>query len=182
MGPIISLFWSLCLMRVGPEQVPTVKPFVALVTLGFVFINLLIIALAGRGIVQAFGNLLVWFAVVVGGLYFLLSFKGLLHRFTATYTAILGQDIMITIISSPFVFLLLSGGEQSSTAGLASGALLFFYGWSLLVSGFILHRALNVGMLLGFFTAFALYLCSHFVEAMLFMPQTMTALEPPPPQ
>lgn len=181
MGPIIRLFWLLCLMRVGPEQVPTVKPFVVLVTVGFVVTNLVIIALAGGEVPQALGNLSVWFAVVVGGLYFLLAFKGMLHRFTATYTAILGQDIMITIISSPFVFLLLLG-DGGSAKEFASGALLFFYGWSLLITGFILHRAMNVSLLLGFFIAFALFFSSQFVDAMLFMPQEATNMEPPPLQ
>ena len=42
MQSIISLFWNLCLLRTGPEQMPTVGVFVGLVLLVNVVVSTLV--------------------------------------------------------------------------------------------------------------------------------------------
>ena len=157
---LINQLWKLCLFRSGPADLPASSFLLALlfamnavITIGFnltfnqasVFttITAVIVALASNA-------LLIW------GLLHLLN---LANRFTQTFSAILGVDIIITFITSFFAMFVYKDGQPDPT----SPATLFIFGlfiWTLAVYAFIFHKALNIHMFLATFIAFFMLLFS----------------------
>lgn len=169
MPAIISLFWNLCLLRTGPERMPTVGAFVALVLIANILVSTLVAlsAPAEPTLLQALSIPIVGAAVLAGGTLLVLRLKQLGHRFTATFTALLGADIIITTLSWPLL-LLASPTPEGPASGfdwiliMAQLALVF---WWVTIAGFIFSRALEVPMPQGVAVAVFVILASLIVTA-----------------
>lgn len=172
MRPILELFRDLCLLRIGPERMPTAGLFVLLV----VFANLAVSTLVaitspfGTALMDAIAAPVISAAVLATATWLLLLMRGHGERFTATFTALLGADLVITTLSWPLVLLMRPtpdpGGFQFLLT-LAQFALLF---WWIRISGFIFTRALEVGRLQGIAMAVFVVLATLIVTASLFPP------------
>lgn len=167
MQPIISLFWNLCLLRSGPEQVPTVGVFVGLVLIVNVLVSTLVAlsAPAELSLLQAVSIPVVAATVLAAGTLLMLSLKNLSHRFTATITALLGADIVITTLHLPLLLVAEPSGEPPFSVLewlliLAQLALIF---WWVTIAGFIFSRALTVPMPQGVALAVFVILASFMV-------------------
>ncbi|MEE4361663.1 MAG: hypothetical protein V2I63_09085 [Pseudomonadales bacterium] len=149
MRPVLELFWSLCTFRSGPERMPTASLFVILVVAS----NLLVsmgVALSAPGIrsfMAAVSLPVVMAAVLAVTVWTALQIRGVPARFTATFTALMGADAMITAMQWPL--LVLAGTpEAPPAAGIATLlflATLGLFAWWIAILGFVLSRALMVG-------------------------------------
>jgi len=169
MQSIISLFWNLCLLRTGPERMPTVGVFVGLVLLFNVVISTLVAlsAPAEPSLLQALSIPTVAAAVLAGSTLLVLRLKNVGHRFTATITALLGADIVITALSWPLLLIAdpTPGGPVSGFDWLLIMAQLALVFWWVAIAGFIFSRALTVPMPQGVAVAVFVILASLMVTA-----------------
>jgi hypothetical protein len=160
MRSIVHLFWQICLLRQSPAQVPSEGWFVAVVVIANLLCSLLVsLGYGGDADVITIANSIVVAQAVTALLVFLaLSLRGLGARFVTTVTAWFGCDLIITAcfglvlpvtsVLGPFVL---------------SMVFLVFLIWSVAVSGFILHRALEVQLAIGIGVAMGISLLSAMV-------------------
>lgn len=157
MRSIVNLFWQICLLRQSPARVPTAGWFVTLVIVA----NLLCSVLVSMSFVDEAGLLAIVNSSVVAQattallVLLALSLKGLGARFVTTVTAWFGCDLIITAC---FALLLPLGSLLGPFV--ISVAFLAFLIWSVAVSGFILHRALEVQLAIGIGIAMGISLLS----------------------
>lgn len=150
MKAIVQLYWQICRMKAGPEQVPAAAALTALTLLVYALINFvarvgigeLSVAYAGVSFLVITGF---WAALV----YSVLTFKRLGSRFQQTFTAALGTDVVLSCLSLPLVIIAGRFPEESPIVSLAAAFWLVIFIWDVLVKGFIFHRAFNVSPLLG---------------------------------
>lgn len=153
MATVIKLFWNMCLLRVGPELVPARLWFIGPVIVAHVAINVLWLdlALPTLSFALALNMALINLAVVAAASWFALYIRQHEERFPATLGAVAGAETLLMAVLI-VAYGLTSGIVQQAVLG---GFLL----WSVVVVGFILHRALSckpwLGMLLSLGLAFA---------------------------
>jgi hypothetical protein len=157
MKAVINLFWQICLMRQSPGSVPTQSWFVAAVLLANAAASIALSLALGSGEHPVSVAAEVAAGLAASGLLVFLAcyLREVPGRFTATFTAILGCDLIITALYAMLLPL-----AQLFGVAAASVALLVFIVWSVSVVGFILHRALNTHLAVGVITAFGISLIS----------------------
>ena len=152
MATVIKLFWNICLLRVGPELVPTRAWFIGAILLAHLAAHVLWfdIAMPGLGIELALNAALINLAVTASFGWFALYIRHHEDRFPATLGAAAGAETLL-IGALMVAYGLTSGPFQQSV-------LWGFTLWGLVVVGFILHRALSckpwLGMVLSLAMAF----------------------------
>ncbi len=162
MRSLFIVFINIMLLRRGPELVPTQSWFVGAVAItnfltSYVVSNHVGAVLSSTALAA---SLLVTMATLSAVVFGALHFRGFDRRFPATITAMFGCDLIFTVLVG--ALMLLAGGVQSPLGG----GLLFLIGiWSIAVNGFILHRAMEVsvmiGILIAFFTAMLGFMLSN---------------------
>lgn len=180
MKAIVDLFWNLCLLRVGPEQMPTANLFVVTVLAA----NLLVSALVGltspigNSVATALSAPVISAAVLASGTWLMLQAKGVPQRFTATLTALLGADVLITAFNWPLIMLMRPGAEPDGMQfllGIGQFALIF---WWVTISGFVFARALEVSRTQGVAVAVFIVLATLIITFSIFPP---VPVDPGPP-
>ena len=150
MTAVLKLFWSICLLRHGPETVSTHNGFVCLLVAAELALSVFQLNVASPALATmlAFNLALLNLAVVASIIWFALYIRRLEARFPATLAAVLGTGL---VINAAFLvgYGLTSGIVQQSWYWLC-------YAWGIVVAGFILHRALSCklwgGILLSLLT------------------------------
>lgn len=180
MKAIVDLFWNLCLLRVGPERMPTASLFVVLVLVTNLLVSALVALSApgGNDVATALSAPVVSAAVLASGTWLMLQAKGVPQRFTATLTALLGADVFITALSWPLILLMRPGAEPDGVQillGLGQFALIF---WWVTISGFVFARALEVSRTQGVAVAVFIVLATLIVTFSIFPP---VPVDPGPP-
>ncbi|MCY4451077.1 MAG: hypothetical protein OXC01_03920 [Immundisolibacterales bacterium] len=155
----------MCLLRVAPQDLPASSLLLALAIaahagLGTV-VSLLYVPFSTALGVSVTGT------VLLGVLaYALLSFRGLVARFSQTYAALAGTGAVLEAVALPIVAVL--DGTSSSDAPSATGVLrtvpwLALLVWSWVVSGHILRHALSVHITAGIGISMAFFWLSAVV-------------------
>ena len=161
---VVTLFWNICILRAGPESVPTRVWF----AVALLFLDLAVALLYHRFVyspepegltaMQALAVSLVSIAIIAVVTRSVLSLRKLDGRFLATLTALIGTDLLISVLS-------LVASQLSKLVGLspdiATGILQI---WGIVVWGFIYQRAFNTTLLLGIVIAFGVGLLALLVS------------------
>ena len=168
---IAQPFFHICLLRLGPQDLPA-SP---------VLLGLAVAAHAGLGTLVAalYYPTLTAIAVSVTGTaligvlaWALLSARGRLERFSQTYAAFAGTGAVLEAIALPLATLLETRdppGTAPSTAGvLLTLAWLGLLVWSWVVSGHILRHALAVHLTAGIGISMAFFWLSALLVHQLF--------------
>lgn len=146
MHDLMVAWRDLCLLRIGPQDMPYAPALLGALIVG----NVLLAVLAGIAVGSAGTALLgslVSMAVGLGVLYALLSMRHIHARFVQAGTAILAAALLFGVLSLPAQILLtpmptdLSALTQWQRIGLLLGAALGL--WSLAVAAHIYRHALN---------------------------------------
>lgn len=180
MRAVVELLLNLCLLRVGPERMPTAGIFVGLVLAADLLLSWLVIITAGvfTDPLLPVYQWVVHSAVLASGVYLILQFRGLSARFTRTFTAIIGGDLVVTAVQWPIVAAVDPDGPQT----LALVLLLTLQVWWLTIVGFILSRALDASRAQGLAIAIFLWLVTLIViDAALPTPPSAEARPPASP-
>jgi hypothetical protein len=157
MKVVVQLFWQICLLRQGPEQVPTQNWFITAVVGANIACSLTLSLLldASSGFLSVLTRLVVTQATNAALVWLALFLREHGNRFPATVTALFGCDLIITACFAtlvPFVSIIGEGGSTFIFLG--------FMLWSVAVSGFIMHRALSVPLGIGILIAVGMMVLS----------------------
>ena len=143
MTDVLRLFVNICLLRTGPEAVPTQAWFLGALVAALVSVDVFLMHLARPDVATTVSlNLaLIGVAVSAAVTWFVLHVRHFESRFPATFGAIAGTKLLI-------------GGLLWLLYSIASGVVLQSAStaltlWSIVVTGFILHRALSCRLALG---------------------------------
>lgn len=169
MRALWSLFWQICQLRRGPEDVPYSVQLLGLLTV------LDLAAGIGGQLLAApekvrIAVLLALVALAMDALVLwgLLRFKHLQARWVQGLTTIYGIDLLLSLLALPFTVLSLMVEPRSALIGFVVIAQMLLVGWNIGLRGFVFHRALNIGMLQGNMLSLALFLLYIFVSIHLF--------------
>lgn len=174
MKALWSLFWSVCQMRRGPEDMPYSPGLLLLVLL----LNLLL----GLGIqwlsepvapLVALGIALLAVGIDAVALWLLLAFKHFELRYVQGLTTIYGVDLLLGSLALPLVLLGVVAGHTPWLAAVVVGQMLLV-GWNLGVRGFVYHRTLEIGIFQANMLSLTLFLLHIFLAAKLF-PELLAA-------
>jgi hypothetical protein len=150
MNSILSLFWNIATFRTGPDAVPANRFLLIGVVVADALISLIAqILLNATTPLKAATAVTLNLATLMVLVYMLLSLLNLAPRFVQTVGALIGTDILLTVISVAGLLLAMQVGELLSS--IVSVATLF---WTLAVFGFIFHKAMNMHIGLGIALAF----------------------------
>lgn len=169
MKALWSSFWSLCLLRRGPEDLPRSLLLLLLVlvldmALGMgsqllgpstpLFEAMVVTLLAGCSD-----------ALVLWGL---LLFKQRPGRYRQSLIAIYGSDFLLGLLVLPLLVAGVLLPEKTPWIAAVVFAQMLVVGWSLGVRGFIYHRSLNVGIFQGNMLSLTLFFLNIFIVAKIF--------------
>lgn len=149
MKPILLLYWRICRLTAGPEDVPFSGELLAVTLLLWMLLQALLAPLqAGLSWLQAISAQLLGLAILVVVTLTLLQFKNVGGRAVQSLAALAGIDLILGLFGLP---LLLLSGWTPVVQEQAWYQVLFFLllCWQLLAQGHVFHRALNVGPVLG---------------------------------
>ncbi len=151
MVAVLRLFWGICLLRLGPELVPTRTWFLCALVAGQLALAAVRQAVVWPGLstALAINVALIAVAVIACITWFALYVRNFEVRFPATLGAIMGTSLVIEV-----AFLAAYG---ITTGVFREGALWLFLLWEITVVGFILHRALSCKLWVGVLLAVATY-------------------------
>lgn len=168
-------FVEMCLLRLGPQDLPA-SPFLLGVSVAaYVGLGVLVTALHYPFLtavaISVTGTLI--FGLLA---YALLSVRGVAGRFFQTGAALAGTGAVLEAVALPLVALLEAGepaADAGSRAGSGAGAILVipwlaFLVWSWVVGGHILRHALSVRLPAGIGLSIALFWLSTLVIHQLF--------------
>jgi len=152
-------FLQICLLRVGPERVPSNTRVVASI-FGLYFVIAMVsliftrpdIALAIKALIIIIG-----FAIEAGLIFALLLFKSMSQRYLSTLGALLGTNALLLISLMPLEALAYSLEEGLVVDILITLENIIFFWW-LLIVGFLLHRSAGISILQGTMIAFLIEL------------------------
>ena len=166
---IAGYFWQMCLLRKGPEQLPSSGFATGVVLLVYILIALPIAGLMmpGQTVSKVAGTVAIGIILQAVITLLLLQFKKMPHRFRATWCALLGTNTVMLLITQPFNFIILQSGSETM-ALVANSVTWVCLGWWLAIAGHIYHRAANIGIFLGSALAFMIELLGIIIVLRLF--------------
>lgn len=164
---VVNLFLNICLLRHGPESVPTQTWFLlALIAADVVIGGAGFALLADVPLSLALGTPILGLAVLGSLTWFGLYVRDFGERFPPTFAALVGCEVLISVPMLPTLAVLMTWPIVQGTFALA------FQIWQIVVNGFILGRALDTTLRVGILVAFGMWLIAIVV---------LQATLPPPP-
>lgn len=174
MKALWTLFWSVCLMRRAPDELPYSLPLLAVAAMLTLALGITTQFLAGGApAVAAVTTVLLAAVFDVLVLWALLAFKRQELLYVQALTALFGADFVLGLFAIPLVLLGRLLGESPLVAVVVFGQMLLV-GWNLGVRGFIYHRSAQIGIFQGNMLALTLFLLNIFVAVKLF-PELLAA-------
>ncbi|MDE0190664.1 MAG: hypothetical protein OXQ90_04845 [Gammaproteobacteria bacterium] len=157
MTAVLRLFWNICLLRDGPETVPTHTWFLVSLIATELAMGVVLSAVLSPDLSFAlwFNLALINLAVTASIVWFALYLRNCEPRFPATLGAILGTEVLIDAVGA------LALSATSGVAQTTTGWILTL--WSVAVIGFILHRALATRLWVGILLSFSIGVLGTFV-------------------
>ncbi len=152
MQPLLILFWRICRLQKGPEDVPASTALFVQLLLLSLFLDLVSTRL-GIAEIRLFEILLIVIianACILTLTAILLQLFGYVQRILQTLMAMLGVSIFITLLAMPVLFVLQTRMDDPGGWGIM---LLVLEIWHLVITAHILHRALSISPLLGLMLA-----------------------------
>lgn len=175
MKALWALFWSVCQLRRGPEDMPYSTGLLVLVLLLDIALGISVELVAEPATLQAaMGVTLLAVASDALALWGLLRFKQAELRYVQSLTTIYGADFMLGLISLPLVALGLLLPEKTPWLAPLVFAQMLLVGWNLGVRGFVYHRALAIGIFQGNMLSLALFFLNIFISVKIF-PELLSA-------
>ena len=157
MTAVLALFWNICLLRRGPQFVPTQSLFLIIVISVSVLVHtfLALTYYPGWPALAALSTAVLDLSITAGITWFALFLKNLPQRFPQTITALIGCDLLLSTVLA--IFVLFTGNP---TDQLTQSIVVLVSIWIVSVSGYILHHALNISVFMGILLFMAISLIS----------------------
>jgi len=164
---LVHTFWALCLLRLGPEDLPP-SNFLLYLTLGLHALAVILISVAvyplGTAMLAGITGTLVLAGLTLGTL----QLHQLTARFQQTLTALAGSGALLTFIALVPNWWFYAAREAGAGWGTPTLLLFLILIWSVVVTAHILRRALSTHFILGLVIAAVFYWVSAQIHASLF--------------
>jgi len=163
MKTLLNHFVDLCLLRLGPQDLPFSIQLLVVTTALNVLVGVVMIVDVRTGVALALGESLFDAGLMLAVLHLGLRSQNRLARFVQAATALMGSGLLLGLLALP----LISWSRSSDTA--AAGLLLLtLIVWSMVVMGHILRHTFEIGLGIGVGLAFAYTLLSWNLTLILF--------------
>lgn len=162
MYEFIKLFFSICLLQKGPQDIPASTGLQRMLLLVYACVSLLILFLSSDGF-NAVLQVLVEISLILALTWVILFFVNKLARYIQTTSALLATDAVISFFALPAMATLIGQGSEMAFVTIV---LLMIWHW--LVSGHIFSNALEKHFTFGLGVAFLYKLISYKVMDFLF--------------
>jgi hypothetical protein len=146
---IINFFIELALLRRAPQELPASTALLGMVLIVGLGAGLLLGVTAGVGFASGLLQSLLDLSLMLGALAAALRLLRLGARFLQTATALVGVDILITLLALFPVGLARPTDADSGLLALAGLMFLLLVAWSVLATGHILRHAFGLTLLQG---------------------------------
>lgn len=157
MQQLAKLFWEICLLKKGPQDVPAAQVLFWILLLAGLLLDI-IIALSFVNLQQAvlvvIANTLVLFGVVI----LLLVIMGYANRIIQTLSTLIGTGLVFSLLRLPVMLIVKLAPQNASMFGFIEIILLV---WSLIVIAHILRYALSIQLFLAGALAFGYFMLSY---------------------
>jgi len=167
MHKILTVFINICLLRAGPQDVPAASVVTVVAVGAYAGISILA-ALTNFTLVQA----LLWSALdtlLLAEIAQLgLRWRGHTRRFQQTFSALTGSGALLSLLSWPFMLMLLRLPAGDADAALPSLLIVLLMFWSIAVIAHILRHALSSSYAVGVLLALLYAIVSWNLGAFLF--------------
>ena len=152
MSALINIFFEICLLKKGPQDVPASRFLFQLVLLAYVSLNAIMLMLLEDDFVYSLVAIVVDLFLVVGLIKLVLIFANMPDRFLKTISAVLGTTIVMSI--GMMMAQVWYDSVESEAAKEFPGFLaLVIFGWNIVVIGHILKNALDTFLSIGILLA-----------------------------
>jgi len=162
MYSLIKLFFDICLLRKGPQDIPASSALLTLlipIYAGISFLILILSSAAINAILQVFVELF----LVLASCKVILSLAKKTERYQQTASALLATDSLISLFALPAMAALI--GQGSALAFFSVVSLML---WHWIISGHIFSHALEQPFSFGLGVAFLYILVSYQLMALIF--------------
>ncbi|MFV1973983.1 MAG: hypothetical protein ACC648_09720 [Thiohalobacterales bacterium] len=168
---LITIWLDLCLLRLGPQDLPASRVLLMLSLAAYVLISF---ALSLPGYpsavaAQMAGVDMVLLVVFVTAPLYLLNKTA---RIGQTLTALAGSGALLGLLALPVIRVLFEGQDSGEVPPFAAMVWLILFGWSLLVVAHIMRHALSVAFAIGLGVAILYTLVAMQVIGTLFPAET----------
>ncbi len=173
MSPLITLFWDICLLRRGPQEVPASLVLLKLSLLAYAATGLLSLSLglsqvgASRIVLLTLADV----ALLAGLSYAVLHTLGLVPRYLQTLTALAGAGTLLQLIGLPLGLWYQRELAANGAADLPALLWLVLLLWSISITAHILRHAFSVSFGIGLLYAVG-YLVTSWTVADWLLPTT----------
>ena len=147
MTAVLKLLFGICLLRNGPESVPTQAWFLVTLVAANLALAVFVLGAVPPGLAAglALNVALIGMTTTAALTWFALYVRNLEPRFPATLGAMLGTQLIIG--AAMWIGVYIVGPDR------VGGAAIAFLIWTVVVAGFILHRALGCKLVVGILLA-----------------------------
>jgi hypothetical protein len=153
---LFKLFFSICRLRIGPQDIPASAPFTVVLLLAYTLISILVSLNLLPLDYSIFASLLettLTVALTLG----ILQLRRLENRSMQTLSALAGTGIVISVIELPVIYWLGLARATDMDPSLPGIFMLFLLAWSLMIMAHILRHALNIHFFFGFLLSLFYY-------------------------
>ena len=158
----------MCLLISGPDRLPSGIQNIALSLFCYCLVGFALVD-EQRSYATILQQILLELTLLAMVCYAGLKWKGLLPRFTQAFSALIGVNIIISVVSIPLYRFLVQSNELdaeiSNTALNATMAIIF---WNLVVMSLIFKRAFNINTLMAAMISFNYFLVYQFMVVWFF--------------
>ena len=157
MQQLIKLFWEICLLRKGPQDVPAAQVLFWLLLIVGMVVDLIIAVNFidfQSALLMVIANTIVLFGVVIGLLYIFRY----ANRIIQTLTTLIGTGLIFSVIRLPLMLIVKMVPDNASMFGFIE---IFILVWSLVVIAHILRHALSIELFLAAMLAFGYFMLSY---------------------
>lgn len=178
MRALFDLFFDICLLRRGPQDVPASTVLLKLCLLAHLFIAYITL-LAGTGndyLLNSFILILLDMGLTCGVCFAVLHLTQQAERLPQTLTTLWGCGILLNLIGLPIVLWIERASRAQTNFEVPLLLLVLLVIWSLTITAHILRHAFSISMSQGFIYAFAFFLLTRSLSAWLLpLPSTGAA-------
>lgn len=146
---IINFFIELALLRRAPQELPASRALFSLLLVVGLGAGLLLALTAEVGLANGLLQSLLDLALMLGTLWVALTLLERRERFLQTATALIGVDVLITLLALLPVGLARPVNAESGLLALAGLLFLVLVVWSITAAGHILRHAFDLTLLQG---------------------------------
>jgi hypothetical protein len=170
-GKLLNVFFDICLLRAGPQALPSSSFLLSASALAGLLTGTIVIVDALGNVFTAFMAQLLDLLLLAMLLMTMLRLKGLESRFTQAATALFGCGALINLVTLPLPLLAPEEGAGQQAAGPAFFLYLALIIWALVVVGHIFRHALEIHLVRGILIAVGYFFAVNLAVQMLFLPE-----------